>query len=437
MFLLFHGTGCASKDVSDNKDTAKAHVSEEQSRSEETTVEAETDEPATTTVTSENETMRVVLESSLLSDELTMTVEFPEKAEVENEDETDKGYSLGKSLGESFGMELVVSMLGMDEFSEKYTGFKYSIVNSSDSGNSIICKFTKDMQKDIIQYFKDEVEDTVKDSTRTLNYSGTEIDDGFKEIRILTNADVFDKNIMLLSDSGMMQDIMYDSFMARIYLGNIEDKIKVLLADEKTGDVLYEYNSNDLEAAQKEAMHGLDQSKDVTMEVNPDGTSTIYYYAKENHDFNDLELLANDMELDYLYENEEFSDYKYEIDKEYSIIAITCNDSVREILAQYQLSRIDDIPDRNEDFHTEDPEWSGPVYTGMEHSEDYSNINILLENNGDAELTAILYPRPAEEARRYYHYYQILKGIPASERVDPKVDYVDIYTGETVYTHEF
>lgn len=31
-----------------------------------------------------------------------------------------------------------------------------------------------------------------------------------------------------------------------------------------------------------ETMHGLDESKDVTIETNPDGTSAIYYYAKEN-----------------------------------------------------------------------------------------------------------------------------------------------------------
>lgn len=442
IFLLLNGAGCAGKAVSAGKDIVNTDGAGEQNQTEAAEVKDETTElsdesdgnGAAETVTSENDTMRVTLESSLLSKELTLTVEFLEKAEAETENGEEDETGQTSSLGGGFGLELFVSLMGMDDFSKKYSEFEYSAISSSDSGNSIVCRFTKDIQKDIIQHYKDETADTVREWSGKLKYSGAEIDDRFKEIRILTDADTFDKNTMLLSDDGMIQDILYTCTMAGIYLGNIEKKAGILFADEQTGSILYEYNAEDRETAETEAMHSLDQSKDVTIEVNPDGTSTIYYYAKEKKGGYDLESLVKDMDLEHFYKMEEFSGYKYEIDGERYIAAVTCRDSVRDALAQYQLDRIDDIPENNENFRAEDSE---PVYAGMEHSEDYSKINILTEDDGYIELTASLYPQAAEEAMRYYHYHQIMKGIPASERKDPEVDYVDIYTGEVIYTHEF
>lgn len=451
MFVISNGTGCLKKTVSDSGDAESIEDTEVQRNEEAISTEKEVDASADSEsqdsskiTTSETDGMRVTLESSLLSEELRLTVEFLAEAENETEEadsetgeESEKAFSFGESLGTAFGLELFKSMMHMDEFAEKYEDFKYSTNSSSDSGNSIVCDYTKDIQKEIVQYYKDAIVSTVKDESRKLKYSGAEIDDGFKEIKILTDAGAFDRNAMLLSDGSMMNEIMYTSVMARIYIGNMESKISVLFAEEKTGAVLYKYNVDDLQSAEKEAMHGLDESVDVSVEKNPDGTSTVYYYAKNAYGFYDLESVADDMELDYPYENEDFSDYKYERDNERSIIAITCNDSDREVIAQYQLSRIDFIPDSNECFQTDDLDISEPVYVGMEHNEGYSKINILTKDDGNTELTASWYPQAAEEARRYYNYWQILKGIPASERIDPEIDYVDIDTGEVLYTHEF
>lgn len=462
VIAILNGVGCANKTVSDSTDTESIEEAESREETEtqgqkqaantkkeiDTSVDSDS-QKSTEITTSEVDGMRVTLESSLFSEELRLTVEFP--TETENEtgnktedeaesgagDEQDQAPSFGGSLGTALGLELFKSMMHLDEFAEKYEDFKYSTNTSSDSGSSIVCDFTKDIQKDIVQYYKDAVTSAVEDQSKKLEYSGAEIDDGFKEIKILTDADAFDKNTMLLSDDRMMYDIMYDSVMARIYIGSLESKIGILFADEKTGTVLYKYNRDDLQTAEKEAMHGLDESVDVSVEKNSDGTSTVYYYAKNAYGFYDLESIAADMELDHPYENEDFSDYQYEIDNEHSIIAVTCNDSDREVIAQYQLSRIDFIPDSNECFRTEDLDASVPVYAGMEHSEDYSKINILTKDDGLTELTASWYPQAAEEARRYYNYWQILKGIPASQRIDPEVVYVDIDSGEVLYTHEF